>query len=71
VRATLEMIPRRLQTAPVSKPCQSPNRASLSANARAQNPQRWSGNTRNRQPAGPVWLNPENEISVPEIRDAA
>ncbi|MFT5870418.1 MAG: putative transposase [Paracoccaceae bacterium] len=47
------------------------NRASLYANARAQNPQRWSGKTRNWQPAGPVWLNSENEISVPEIRDAA
>jgi len=47
------------------------NRASLYANARAQNPERWSGKTRNWQPAGPVWLNPETEISAPEIRDAA
>ena len=47
------------------------NRASLYAIARAQNPQRWSGKTRNWQPAGPVWLNPERETSVPEIRDAA
>ena len=47
------------------------NRASLYAKARAQNPERWSGKTRNWQPAGPVWLNPENEISAPEIRDAA
>ena len=47
------------------------SRASLHANARLQNPQRWSGNTRNRQPAGPVWLNPETEIRAPEIRDAA
>jgi len=47
------------------------NRASLYANARAQNPQRGSGKTRNWQPAGPVWLNPENEISAPEIRGAA
>ena len=47
------------------------NRASLYANARAKNPERWSGKTRNWQPAGPVWLNPENEISAPEIRDAA
>ena len=31
----------------------------------------WSGKTRNWQPAGPVWLNPENETSAPEIRDAA
>ena len=47
------------------------NRAILYANARAQNPQRWSGKTRNWQPAGPVWLNPENEIGDTEIRDAA
>jgi len=47
------------------------NRASLYANARAQNPERWSGKTRNWQPAGPVWLNPKTEISAPEIRDAA
>jgi transposase InsO family protein len=47
------------------------NRANLYAAARAQNPQRWSGKTRNWEPAGPVWLNPENETSVPEIRDAA
>ena len=47
------------------------NRASLYANARAQNPERWSGQTRNWQPAGPVWLNPETEISAPEIRAAA
>ncbi len=46
-------------------------RAILYANVRAQNPQRWSGETRNRQPAGPVWLNPENEINTSEIRDAA
>jgi len=46
-------------------------RASLYANARAQNPGRWSGKTRNWQPAGPVWLNPETEISAPEIREAA
>ena len=47
------------------------NRAILYANARAQKPERWSGTTRNWHPAGPVWLNPETEISVPEIRDAA
>ena len=46
-------------------------RADLHANARAQNPQRGSGKTRNWQPAGPVWLNPERETSAPEIRDAA
>ena len=47
------------------------NRASLYADARAQNPQRWSGKSRNWQPAGSVWLNPERETSAPEIRDAA
>jgi putative transposase len=47
------------------------NRASLYATARAQNPQRWSGKTRNWQPAGPVWLNPETETSDLEITDAA
>jgi transposase InsO family protein len=47
------------------------HRAILYANARAQKPERWSGKTRNWQPAGPVWLNPETEISAPEIRDAA
>ena len=47
------------------------NRASLYAKARAQNPGRWSGKARNWQPAGPVWLNPEREACVPEIRDAA
>jgi transposase InsO family protein len=47
------------------------NRDILYANARAQNPQRWSGKTRNWQPAGPVWLNPETVTSAPEIRDAA
>jgi putative transposase len=46
-------------------------RANLYATARAQNPQRWSGKTRNWQPAGPVWLNPDNEVSVPKIKDAA
>lgn len=47
------------------------NRAMLYANARTQNPARWSGKTRNWQPAGPVWLNPEYETSAPEIRDVA
>jgi transposase InsO family protein len=47
------------------------NRAMLYANARVQNPERWSGKTRNWQPAGPVWLNPETVTSDPEIRDAA
>ena len=43
----------------------------LYATARAQKPERWSGKTRNWQPAGPVWLNPERDTSAPEIRDAA
>tara|TARA_R110002124_G_scaffold131309_2_gene293568 strand:+ start:379 stop:1440 length:1062 start_codon:yes stop_codon:yes gene_type:complete len=47
------------------------NRAVIYANARAQKPERWSGKTRNWQPTGSVWLNPENEIRAPEIRDAA
>jgi putative transposase len=47
------------------------NRAILYAIASARKPERSSGNTHHWQPAGPVWLNPENEVSVPEIRDAA
>jgi putative transposase len=47
------------------------SRTVLYANARAQNPQRWSGKTRNWQSAGPVWLNPERDTGTPEIRDAA
>jgi putative transposase len=47
------------------------NRDILYTSARARNPQRWSGKTRNWQPAGPVWLNPETENSTSEIRDAA
>ena len=46
------------------------NRAIVYANARAQNPERWSGKTRNWRPTGAVWLNPETEISAPEIRGA-
>jgi transposase InsO family protein len=48
-----------------------PTRANLSSDARFQNSERWSGKSRNRQPAGPVWLNSETEISASEIRDAA
>ena len=47
------------------------NRAILYANVRAQKPERWSGKTRNWQPAGPVWLNPDRETSAPEIRGTA
>ena len=45
------------------------NRAILYANARAQNPQRWSGKTRIWQPAGPVWLNPERETAAPRTSE--
>jgi putative transposase len=47
------------------------SRASLYANDWAQNLERLSGKTRNWQATGPVWLNPETDMSVPEIRDAA
>ena len=47
------------------------SRAILYAYARVQNPKRWSGKIRNWQPAGHVWLNPENEAIDPEIRVAA
>ena len=33
------------------------------AEAKAKNPKRWSGNTRNWQPAGPVLLNPGRELN--------
>lgn len=46
-------------------------RADLYANARAANPQRWTGKARNWQPIGPVWLNPERDVSAAGIRDAA
>jgi putative transposase len=46
-------------------------RAILYAKARAQKPERWSGKTRNWQPVGAVWLNPERKTGAPEIRDAA
>ena len=46
-------------------------RAMLYANARAQKPERWSRKTRNWQPAGHIWLNPERDIGTSEIRDAA
>ena len=47
------------------------NRAMLYAKARARKPERWSGNTRNWQPAGPVWLNPEKDLCEPKTRAAA
>ena len=47
------------------------NRAMVYAKARAQKPERWSGKTRNRQSAGPGWLNPERDTSASEISDAA
>ena len=46
-------------------------RASLYANARAENPARWSRKVRNWQPIGAVWLNPEREQAASEMRDAA
>ena len=41
--------------------------------AKADQPQRWSGETRNCQPVGPVWLNPDRETDLPstEIRAQA
>ena len=35
-------------------------RKALYEAAKERNPQRWSGQTRNWEPAGEVWLNPEN-----------
>ncbi|MBV6274475.1 integrase core domain-containing protein [Alcaligenaceae bacterium CGII-47] len=32
--------------------------------ARAQNPARWAGRTRNWQPVGDVWLNPETNLEA-------
>ena len=35
--------------------------------AKAQNPKRWSDNTRNWEPVGEVWLNPETqEVKIKE-----
>ena len=47
------------------------NRAMLYAKARARKPERWSENTRNWKPAGPVWLNPEQDLCEPKTRAAA
>ncbi len=46
-------------------------RTTLYAKARAANPSRWSGNTRNWSPAGPVWLNPDRTEIDSEKRAAA
>lgn len=46
-------------------------RAALYANARALKPERWSGNTRNWTPVGPVWLNPDRSENGLKTRDAA
>ncbi len=46
-------------------------RAQLYAKARAANPVRWSRQTRNWQPVGAVWLNPERADDAPRIREAA
>lgn len=42
-------------------------RHALYQQARAANPQRWSGRTRNWTPAGPVALNPERDSIVAEV----
>ena len=40
--------------------------------AKARNPQRWSGEARNWEPVGEVWLNPENvETGDAETREKA
>ncbi len=38
--------------------------------ARAKHPERWAGKTRNWQPAGIVWLNPENLPAQEEVAEA-
>jgi putative transposase len=45
-------------------------RKAVYAAAKRQNPARWSGEIRNWEPAGEVWLNPEKpEVEEVEIRD--
>ena len=40
--------------------------------AKQRNPERWSRRTRNREPVGNVWLNPENDgVEETEIKDEA
>ena len=40
--------------------------------AKQRNPERWSRGTRNREPVGNVWLNPENDgVEETEIKDEA
>ena len=40
--------------------------------AKQRHPERWSGDIRNWEPVGEVWLNPNNrEDPKPEIRDLA
>ena len=40
--------------------------------AKQRNPERWSRGTRNREPVGDVWLNPENDgVEKTEIKDEA
>ena len=48
------------------------NRAAVYEEAKQRNAPRWSGEIRNWEPVGTVWLNPENsDAKVPGIRDLA
>jgi hypothetical protein len=47
------------------------NRHQVYEPARAVRPERWSGPTRNWQPIGPVWLNPERPDSKHEGHGSA
>ena len=53
---------------PRSRDCRKPRQSPCKRKQTKPGTLVWQ--TRNRQPAGPVWLNPETEISAPEIRDA-
>jgi|GEM_PF-5487722 len=47
-------------------------RKALYEQAKQRHPERWSGNIRNWEPVGEVWLNPNNgETPQAEIRDLA
>jgi hypothetical protein len=48
-------------------------RAEILQAAKARNPGRWSGDIRNCEPVGPVWLNPDRESieTVKELASAA
>jgi len=48
------------------------NRKAIYQAARQRHPERWSGEIRNWEPVGGVWLNPDNpDTSTAEIRDEA